>query len=131
MLEIIVHEIRGKCPVHKVGDRIIVDDPRILLESTDALCTHALSSILHYNLVLDAGADPDAQGPGPGAETYRWATRNGHHNIIQLLNQSKAGVKFYEGPEEKAQTVPSILRKPQQEEEPVPEPAEEKEGSWI
>ena len=58
MLEIIVHEIRGKCPVHKVGDKIIVDDPKIVLESTDALCTHALSSLLHYVLILDSGADP-------------------------------------------------------------------------
>ena len=58
MLEITVHEIRGKCPVHKVGDKIIVDDPKIVLDSTDALCTHALSSLLHYVLVLEAGADP-------------------------------------------------------------------------
>ena len=58
MLEITVHEIRGKCPVHNVGDKIIVDDPKIVLESTDALCTHALSSLLHYVLVLEAGADP-------------------------------------------------------------------------
>jgi uncharacterized repeat protein (TIGR04076 family) len=58
MLEIVVHEIRGKCPVHKVGDKIIIDDPRIVLESTDALCVHALSSLLHYVLILEAGADP-------------------------------------------------------------------------
>ena len=58
MLEIEVCEIRGKCPVHKVGDKIIVDDPKIVLESTDALCTHALSSLLHYVLILEAGTDP-------------------------------------------------------------------------
>ena len=58
MLEIVVHEIRGKCPVHKVGDKIIVDDPKIVLESTDALCNHALSSLLHYVLILESGADP-------------------------------------------------------------------------
>jgi len=27
MLEIKVKEIRGKCPVYKVGDRITIDDP--------------------------------------------------------------------------------------------------------
>ncbi|MDK2875555.1 MAG: hypothetical protein PWP13_1431, partial [Methanothermobacter sp.] len=27
VLEIRVHEIRGKCPVHREGDRITVDDP--------------------------------------------------------------------------------------------------------
>jgi uncharacterized repeat protein (TIGR04076 family) len=58
MLEIEVCEIRGKCPVYKVGDRIVIDDPTIVLESTDALCVHALSSLLHYVLILEAGADP-------------------------------------------------------------------------
>jgi len=58
VLEIKVCEIRGKCPVHKVGDKIIVDDPKIVLRETDALCTHALSSLLHYVLALEEGADP-------------------------------------------------------------------------
>ena len=42
MLEIVVHEIRGYCPVYKVGDKIVIDDPEIVLERTDALCIHAL-----------------------------------------------------------------------------------------
>jgi uncharacterized repeat protein (TIGR04076 family) len=46
-LEIIVREIKGSCPVYKMGDRITIDDPKILLEKTDALCTHALSTLLH------------------------------------------------------------------------------------
>ena len=58
LLEIQVVEIRGKCPVYKVGDRIMVDDPKIIIDQTDALCTHALSSLLHYTLVLEKGADP-------------------------------------------------------------------------
>ena len=58
MLEIEVCEIRGKCPVYKVGDRIVIDDPKIVLERTDALCVHALSSLLHYVLALEEGVDP-------------------------------------------------------------------------
>ena len=58
MLEIEVCEIRGHCPVHKVGDKIVIDDPEIVLGKTDALCVHALSSLLHYVLVLEKGADP-------------------------------------------------------------------------
>lgn len=58
MLEITVHEIRGKCPVYKVGDKMIIDDPKIVLDKTDALCTHALSTILHYVLILEAGTNP-------------------------------------------------------------------------
>ena len=53
MLEITVHEIRGKCPVHRVGDRIVIENPKIILEKTDALCTHALPNILHYALILE------------------------------------------------------------------------------
>lgn len=53
VLEIQVHEIRGKCPVYREGDRIIVDEPEIDLERTDALCTHALSTILHYTTILE------------------------------------------------------------------------------
>ena len=57
MLEIEVVKVRGKCPVHKVGDKVVIDDPKIVLKKTDALCTHALSSLLHYVLVLEKGAD--------------------------------------------------------------------------
>ena len=58
MLEIEVVEIRGSCPVHRVGDKLLIDDPKILLEKTDALCTHALSSLLHYVVALERGVDP-------------------------------------------------------------------------
>ena len=44
MLEIVVHKISGYCPVYKVGDKIVIDDPEIVLEKTDALCMHALST---------------------------------------------------------------------------------------
>ena len=53
MLEIRVREIRGKCPVYKVGDKMVIDDPKILLEKTDAICTHALSTLLHYVTILE------------------------------------------------------------------------------
>jgi uncharacterized repeat protein (TIGR04076 family) len=53
MLEIVVDEIKGRCPVYKLGDRIVIDGPEILLDESDALCTHALSTILHYTTILD------------------------------------------------------------------------------
>ena len=53
ILEIIVHKIKGLCPVYKVGDKIIIDDPEIILDKSDALCTHALSTILHYTTILE------------------------------------------------------------------------------
>lgn len=53
MLEITVEAIKGRCPVYRKGDRMVFDGPEIVLEDTDALCTHALSTILHYTTILD------------------------------------------------------------------------------
>ena len=53
MLEIRVCEIRGTCPVYTVGDKIVVDDSMIVIDKTDALCTHALSTLLHYVTILE------------------------------------------------------------------------------
>ncbi len=58
MLEIKVCDIRGKCPVHKIGDKLMIDNPKIILEETDAVCVHALSSLLHYVIALEEGVDP-------------------------------------------------------------------------
>ena len=58
MLEIKVCEIKGICPVYKVGDRMVIDGARILLDKTDAICVHALPTLLHYVVALDEGADP-------------------------------------------------------------------------
>lgn len=58
MLEIEVYEIRGTCPVHKVGDRIVIDGAKIVLEQTDAVCIHALSTLSHYVVALDEGVNP-------------------------------------------------------------------------
>ena len=44
MLEIEVCEIRGSCPVHRVEDKNLIDVSKILLDRTDVLCTHALST---------------------------------------------------------------------------------------
>ncbi len=58
MLEIAVCEIKGHCPVHEEGDKIVVDGPEIDLDRTDALCTHALSTLLHYTTALENCVDP-------------------------------------------------------------------------
>ena len=58
MLEIKVCEIRGRCPVYQVGDRMVIDGARILLDMTDAVCVHALPTLLHYVVALEKGTDP-------------------------------------------------------------------------
>ena len=62
MLEIEVCEVKGYCPVHKVGDKMVIDGAEIVLEKTDAVCVHALSSLLHYVVALDEKADPRKLG---------------------------------------------------------------------
>jgi len=54
-LTLTVKEIRGKCPVHKLGDRIVVDSPEIVTAETDALCIHALGSMLSMLVPLARG----------------------------------------------------------------------------
>ena len=58
ILEIKVHKIKGSCPVYKKDDRIIIDDPEVVLDKTDALCTHALSTLLHYTTILEYNLCP-------------------------------------------------------------------------
>jgi len=55
-LVLTVKEIRGRCPVHELGDRIIVELPRINVAKTDALCLHALGSMLSMLAPLARGA---------------------------------------------------------------------------
>ncbi len=54
-LVLTVKEIRGKCPVHKLGDRIVVESPEITTAKTDALCIHALGSMLSMLVPLARG----------------------------------------------------------------------------
>jgi uncharacterized repeat protein (TIGR04076 family) len=53
MLEITVHDIKGSCPVYKIGDRVVIKNPNIVLDQTTALCAHALPTMLHYALILE------------------------------------------------------------------------------
>ena len=60
------------------GDRIVIDGPRIVLEKTDAVCVHALSSLLHYVLAFEEGADPIKLGLSKQEDR--------DHAYIQCLN---------------------------------------------
>ncbi|KPV63813.1 MAG: hypothetical protein AOA65_1173 [Candidatus Bathyarchaeota archaeon BA1] len=54
-LTITVDNIRGKCPVFKVGEKIVIEEPEIVPEKTDALCIHALGSMLSMIIALSRG----------------------------------------------------------------------------
>ena len=76
MLVIEVVEIKGKCPVHKVGDKIVINGPKIDLKRTDNVCIHALSSILHYVVALREGVDLKKLG----------LSKDGKYAYIQCLD---------------------------------------------
>ncbi|MEM1540775.1 MAG: TIGR04076 family protein [Candidatus Bathyarchaeia archaeon] len=54
-LTITVKEIRGNCPVFKLGDKIVVESPKILVDKTDNLCIHALGCMLSMLVPLSRG----------------------------------------------------------------------------
>lgn len=37
-------ERQGKCPVHQVGDEVVIEDSKINLKETNNLCLHAFAS---------------------------------------------------------------------------------------
>ncbi len=57
LYRLIVHvrDIRGKCPAFKVGDKIVIESPHVILKETDALCVHALGSMLSIITALSHG----------------------------------------------------------------------------
>ena len=58
-LVIRVKEIKGRCPVYRVGDKIVLDEGyRFNLKETDNVCMHSLSSIMPYHIALYRGVNP-------------------------------------------------------------------------
>jgi len=76
-LIITVKEIRGKCPVFKVGDRIVIEGPKIVPEKTDALCVHALGSML--SIVISLGREV-------GFKELGLAEKEGDVGYVQCLD---------------------------------------------
>jgi uncharacterized repeat protein (TIGR04076 family) len=76
-LTITVKKIRGKCPVFKVGDRITIEGPNVIPEKTDALCVHALGSMLSTAIAL---------GRGVGFKELGLAKEEGNVGYIQCLD---------------------------------------------
>lgn len=62
-LVIRVEEIKGRCPVYKVGDVIVLDNGfRLNLGETTAGCMHSFASIMPYHIALGKGLRPDQMG---------------------------------------------------------------------
>jgi len=42
------YELLGPCPVFEKGDKIVIDEPNIILSETDAICTRALPMLTTF-----------------------------------------------------------------------------------
>jgi uncharacterized repeat protein (TIGR04076 family) len=54
-LVITVKQIRGNCPVFNVGNKIVVDSPKIVVDETDNVCIHAFGCMLSMIVPLSHG----------------------------------------------------------------------------
>ena len=54
-LVITVKKIRGNCPVFRVGDRIVVESPKVAVEKTSNICIHAFGCMLSMIIPLSSG----------------------------------------------------------------------------
>jgi len=54
-LIITVKDIRGNCSVFKVGDKIVLESPKIIVEETDNICLHAFGCMLSMLVPLSHG----------------------------------------------------------------------------
>ncbi len=58
-----VVEIRGRCPVYRVGDSIVLKEGYILdLAGRSAVCMHSLASIFPYYVALSRGVKAEDLG---------------------------------------------------------------------
>jgi uncharacterized repeat protein (TIGR04076 family) len=79
VLEIKVCEIRGKCPIYTIGDKMMIKGLQILLDKTDAICVRALSTLLHYVVALEEGVNPVKLG----------LSKDGGHAYMQCVDPGK------------------------------------------
>lgn len=79
-LIITINEIRGKCPVFRVGDRIVVESPKIVVDKTDGICIHAFGCMLSMIVPLSRGISFKQLG---------LAKEEGDKGFIQCLDPGK------------------------------------------
>ncbi|MEM3623259.1 MAG: TIGR04076 family protein [Candidatus Bathyarchaeia archaeon] len=75
-----VKEIRGKCPVFKVGEKITIESPKIVINKTDNLCVHAFGCMLSMIVPLSHGISFKQLG---------LAKEDGEKGYIQCLDPGK------------------------------------------
>ena len=55
-------EIKGNCPVYKIGDKTVIEGPEIDLKQSDKVCIHAISCLGNFIVALREGLNPQSLG---------------------------------------------------------------------
>lgn len=79
-LVITVKKIRGNCPVFRVGDRIVVESPKVAVEKTSNICIHAFGCMLSMIVPLSRGISFKQLG---------LTTEEGEKGYVQCLDPGK------------------------------------------
>ncbi len=59
-----VAEIKGKCPVYKMGDVMVIDEPKLVLNETTAVCMRAMGPLMTHLISAAGGIDPSTADGG-------------------------------------------------------------------
>jgi uncharacterized repeat protein (TIGR04076 family) len=59
-----VVDIEGECPVYHVGDIMVIEEPRLILEESDAVCVRAMSPLMTHIISAAGGIDPSSAEGG-------------------------------------------------------------------
>jgi len=79
-LIITVNAISGNCPVFKVGDKIVIESPKIIVRETNNFCVHAFGCMLSMIVPLSHGVSFKQLG---------LAKEEGENGYIQCLDPGK------------------------------------------
>jgi uncharacterized repeat protein (TIGR04076 family) len=79
-LIITVNAISGNCPVFKVGDKIVIESPKIIVRETNNFCIHAFGCMLSMIVPLSHGVSFKQLG---------LAKEEGEKGYIQCLDPGK------------------------------------------
>jgi len=61
-LEIVAKKIWPVCPIYNEGDKMVIVEPGIIVQETDAICLSFLADLMPYYRGLSRGIDPKEMG---------------------------------------------------------------------
>ncbi len=79
-LIITVKDVKGNCPVFNIGEKIVVESPKIIVDKTDNICVHAFGCMLSMLIPLSRGISFKKLG---------LAKEEGETGYIQCLDPGK------------------------------------------